>query len=81
MADHTRIEHESLAIIVTKQMTTKIEIQGPSLTSSILSDSSDQTIPGSLSLSLGAPGDGKKRDPGYDVVKIRVRYAYLVMKS
>lgn len=29
MAHHTRVEHESLALMVTKQMTTKIEIQGP----------------------------------------------------
>ena len=28
MADHIRVEHESLALIVTKQMTTKIEIEG-----------------------------------------------------
>ena len=59
MADHTRIEHESLAIIVTKQMRTKLEIQGPSLTSSILSDSLDQNIPGSLSLSA-LQGTGRR---------------------
>ena len=29
MVDHTRVEHESLTLMVTKQMTTKIEIQGP----------------------------------------------------
>ena len=29
MAYHIRVEHESLALIVTKQMTTKIEIEGP----------------------------------------------------
>ena len=45
-------------------MTTTIEIQVPSLASSIFIDARDQTIPGSLSL---APGDGKKRDPGNEV--------------
>lgn len=29
MADHTRVEHESLALMVTKQIKTKIEMQGP----------------------------------------------------
>ena len=93
MADHIRIEHESLAIMVTKQMTTKIEIQGPlpdvfNFLRLMWPDHTMVSLSLPLSLSLSLPlslsalqGTGRRENLGTRLQNLQARNEHVIVRK